>query len=68
MSEEQPIQFSAAVGKFLESEGNDAQELWTPIAQEFDRAGPDAAREYLEAQRQQHEERVENLLQEVDGR
>ena len=68
MSEEQPIQFSAAVGKLLSSTGNNVQELWTPIAREFDRAGPDAAEKYLEAQRQQLEERVENLLKEIDGR
>lgn len=68
MPEERAIQFSAAVGKLLSSESNDAQELWVPIAQEFDRAGPDAAQKYLEAQRQQFEERVEDLLKEIDGR
>lgn len=68
MPEERPIQFSAAVEKLLSSVGNDARELWVPVAQEFDRAGPDAAKEYLEAQRQQLEERVENLLKEIDGR
>lgn len=68
MPEEQPIQFSAAVGKLLSSEGNDAQDLWIPIAQEFDRAGPDAAKRYLDSQCQQLEERVENLLKEIDGR
>ena len=68
MPEEQPIQFSALVGKFLSSEGNYVQELWIPIAQEFDRAGPEAAKGYLEAERQQFEDRVENLLKDVSGR
>ena len=67
MSEEQNTKFSEFVGRRLAS-AEEARSLWTPIAQEFDRAGPDAAKEYLDAERQLLEERVHSLLDQVKGR
>ena len=62
MAESRDTQFSELVGKRLSSE--ESQSLWIPVAQELDRVGggPDAAKEYLDAERQRLEERVENLL------
>lgn len=58
-------QFSELVGKRLSSA--ESQSLWIPVAQEFDRigGGPDAAKQYLDAERQRLEQRVENLLAQV---
>lgn len=57
--------FSEIVAARLHS--GDGRPLWIPVAQELDRAdgGPDAAKEYLDAQRQGLVERVENLLSEL---
>ena len=62
MAESQDTKFSELVGKRLSSE--ESQSLWIPVAQELDRVGggPDAAKEYLDAERQRLEERVGNLL------
>ncbi len=65
MAESQDTQFSELVGRRLSSE--ESQSLWIPIAQELNRVGggPDAAKEYLDAERQRLEERVKNLLAEA---
>ena len=65
MVESQDTQFSELVGRRLSSE--ESQSLWIPIAQELNRVGggPDAAKEYLDAERQRLEERVKNLLAEA---
>ena len=65
MAESQDTQFSELVGRRLSSE--ESQSLWIPIAQELNRlgGGPDAAKEYLDAERQRLEERVKNLLAEA---
>ena len=62
MAESRDTRFSELVGRRLSSE--ESQSLWIPVAQELDRigGGPDAAKEYLDAERQRLEERVENLL------
>ena len=62
MTESRDTQFSELVGRRLSSE--ESQSLWIPVAQELDRAGggPYASKEYLDAERQRLEERVENLL------
>jgi len=62
MAELQDIKFSELVGRSLSSE--ESHSLWIPVAQELDRigGGPDAAKEYLDAERQRLEKRVENLL------
>jgi len=67
MAESRDTQFSELVGRRLSSE--ESQSLWIPVAQELDRVGggPDAAKEYLDAERQRLEERVENLLAQVKG-
>jgi hypothetical protein len=65
MTELRDTQFSELVGRRLSSE--ESQSLWIPIAQELNRVGggPDAAKEYLDAERQRLEERVKNLLAEA---
>ncbi len=65
MAETQDTQFSELVARRLSSE--ESQSLWIPIAQELNRVGggPDAAKEYLDAERQRLEERVKNLLAEA---
>ena len=62
MSEQQYISFSKLIERHLVSEGEEVRSLWTPIAQEFDRGGPDAVKRYLDAQQQSLKERAENLL------
>ena len=62
MSERQDVRFSELVARRLESEGEEVRSLWTPIAQEFDRGGPDAAKWDLDARQQSLKARVENLL------
>lgn len=66
MSEPQEIRFSELVGRRLVSEGEDVRSLWTPMAHEFDRNGPDAVKSWLDAERQGIEERLENLLSQVE--
>lgn len=62
MAESRDTKFSELVGRRLSSE--ESQSLRIPVAQELDRVGggPDAAKEYLDAERQRLEQRVENLL------
>jgi len=62
MTESRDIKFSELVSRRISSE--EGQSLWIPVAQEIDRVdgGPDAAKKYLDAERQRLEERVENLL------
>ena len=62
MSEQDDVKFSELVARQLVSEGEEVRSLWTPIAQEFDRGGPDTARRHLDAQQQSLKERVESLL------
>ena len=63
---EQNIKFIALVGKRLESAGEEVRSLWLPIAEEFNRGGPDDAKTYLEAQQQSLQERIETLLSQFD--
>lgn len=65
MTEEQTDQFSASVGKLFSSDDDDVRALWLSVAQEYDRAGPDAAREYLAAERQSLEEQVKSSLGQI---
>ena len=66
MSESHEMRFSELVVRRLASD-EEARALWVPMAQEFERSGPDAAREYLNAEGQQLEGRIEELLEQVDG-
>ena len=65
MSDTQSVRFSETVAGRLSSER--ARELWEPVEQEFDRGGPDAAIELLNADKQSLEERIQRLLSEFDG-
>lgn len=65
MGESQSIRFSELVSEKL-AYNESARELWQPIAQEFDRNGPESASELLNAQQQQLEEQVQRLLTEFD--
>lgn len=65
MPEEQPIQFTAAVGKSFSSDDDDVRALWLSVAQEYDRSGPDEAKEHLAAERQSLEARVKRLLGQI---
>ena len=64
MSDTGEVRFSELVEKQLGSDGN-SRDLWRPIAQEFDRAGPDDAKGYLETEAQRLKEHVEKLLSQV---
>ena len=62
MNDEQGYRFSEAVRAKLTAD--EARELWEPVAQEFDRAGPDAAREYLDAEMQRLREQAQRRFDE----
>lgn len=62
MSNEDGYRFSEAVRAKLADDA--ARELWEPVAQEFNRAGPDAAREYLDAEMQRLREQVQRRFDE----
>ena len=60
--------FSDLVTGRLSPGQEEARNLWTPLAQELNRAGPDAVNEYLAAAKQGLVERVETLLAQVEER
>lgn len=68
MSKDHEKRFSDLVTSRLSPHQEQVRTLWTPLAQEFDRAGPDAVNEYLAAAKQQLLERVETLLDQVEDR
>ena len=57
--------FSGSVALAISGEQEGARTLWVPLAQQFDREGPEAAKEYLAAQKQQLAEQVKKLLSQV---
>ena len=65
MSETESVRFSELVRERLAS-NESARELWQPVAQEFDRDGPETAGEFLNAQQQQLKEQVQRLLNEFN--
>ena len=65
MSKTEDVLFSELVEKQLGSDEN-SRELWRPIADEFSRDGPDAAKKYLEAEARRLMERVEKFLGRVE--
>ena len=67
MNKMQETRFSELVTERLMSE-EQARQLWIPIADEFDRSGPDVAKDYLDAELQLLEERVQSLLNQFEGR
>ena len=60
--------FSELVTLAFSTEQEEAKTLWVPLKQQFDRAGSEAAKQYLAAQGQQLADRVKKLLDEVTGR
>lgn len=60
--------FSELVRLSTSAQRDGARSLWVPLRNQFDRDGPDAAREYLLARRQQLVDQVEKQLDQVDGR
>ena len=62
------VSFAESVSKTFARGKEDAETLWASIAEEFARAGPEAANEYLDAERQGLVERVRRLLGDVEGR
>ena len=65
MSNEDGYRFSEAVRAKLADDA--ARELWEPVAQEFNRAGPDAAKEYLDTVTQGLEEQIKRQFAEFQG-
>ena len=65
MSDTEGIRFSELVEKRLGSDKK-SRELWRPIADEFNRAGPDAAKEHLETAARQLRRHVEKFLDQVE--
>ena len=68
MSADRESSFSELVKLSTSAQQEGARILWVPLRQQFDRDGPDAAREYLLAQRQNLMCQVEKLLNQVDER
>ena len=60
--------FSEQVTSAFSTEQEEAKTLWVPLKQQFDKEGPEAAWEYLEAQRQQLADHVKKQLDHVKGR
>ena len=67
MSKNHATRFSNLVKTRLSQHQDEARTLWVPLAEEFDRAGPDAVNEYLDAEKQRLVERVQTLLAQVEG-
>ena len=65
MPDEKPNRsFSDMVTQQLTPE---TRELWAPMADYFDREGPEAVKTYLDAERDRLENRVRNLLEQFEG-
>ena len=67
MSKDQEPRFSDLVKTRLSPQEEDARTLWVPLAEDYERAGPDAVRVYLAAEQQRLVERVQVLLDEIEG-
>ena len=57
--------FSEIVAQQLDP---DSGELWSPIAAQFEREGPEAVRTYLDAERERLENNVTDLLDQFKER
>ena len=66
MAAYEDTRFSDQVALAFSADQEAARTLWVPLAQQFDRDGPDAAKEYLKAQRQQLAGHVKELLRRVE--
>ena len=67
MTQTQEPSFTDLVERNLSAEDETVKSLWRPIADEFDRDGPEIAKAYLDAERQRLEEKVQKLLDEFEG-
>lgn len=56
------------VERRLTPEEETVKELWRPLAERFERDGPEAAESYLSAERQRLEDRIRRLLSEFKER
>jgi len=66
MQEKESIRsFSEVVAQQL---APDTRELWAPMADYFDREGPEAAKTYLDAERERLENNVRSLLEQFKER
>ena len=67
MSQEEELRFTQLVARQLPSDDEAVRSLWLRLAEVFDRDGPEDAGTYLDAQRQQLQDRVQNLLNDFEG-
>ena len=66
MQTKNPIRsFSVAVAQHLTP---DTRDLWAPMADYFDREGPEAVKTYLDAERERLESNVRSLLEQFKER
>lgn len=68
MAAEREARFTDLVASEFSVDQRGARSLWTPLSHQFDGDGPEAVREYLEAQRQQLVDEVKELLGQVKER
>lgn len=66
MSKEQEVQFTDLVLRSLPPSEPALLGLWRPIAEEFNRGGPDVARQYLDDRQEQLQLAIQNLLSEFE--
>lgn len=66
MSQEQERQFTDLVMRSLPHSEPALLGLWRPVAEEFNREGPDAARQYLDDRQEHLTGIIENLLSEFE--
>lgn len=66
MSQEQERQFTDLVLGSLPPSEPALLGLWRPIAEEFNRGGPDVARQYLEDRQTALQGTIQNLLSEFE--
>ena len=68
MAANEEARFTDLVASEFSADQHGARTLWTPLAHQYDGDGPEAAREYLEAQKQQLVNHVKKLLGQVEER
>lgn len=66
MSDVQETRFSDLVKKRLSPDQDKARSLWTRLAMDYERGGPNAVRDYLATEQQRLEERIQTLLDQVE--
>ena len=66
MAANEETRFSDLVASAISADQEGARTLWVPLGENFDSEGPDAVKEYLEAQRQHLVNHVKRLLKHVN--